>query len=134
MNKIYRRADDMEVVARLIYGDPNDCYAYFDAAKTIKIDSVNLENVFTRGAIIVDGNNRYHPVGLLADAGFSMITYVIKDDAAASGERLVSLMSEEYVPTTEETAPVTEEYVPATEETAPVTEEPAPAAKKRTGE
>lgn len=96
MNKMYQTAEDLNVVARLIYKKTNDLYAYADSAKTEKIDAKTLADLFTKGVLIVDGANQYKPSGLTVNAGVATLTYVTTDGAVATTAVMATLVSEEY--------------------------------------
>lgn len=97
MNKIYEDAVDLHVVTRLIYKKADDVYAYEDSATTVKIDAATLVDAFTKGALVVDGDNHYKPTALAIADGVATITYVTADDTTATTAVLATLASEEYV-------------------------------------
>ena len=99
MTKIYEDAEDLNVVARLVYKKANDAYAYADSAKTVKIDADTLADVFTKGVLIVDGNNRYKPTALAVVNGVATITYVTANAGTPTTAVLATLASEGYVAT-----------------------------------
>ena len=96
MAKIYEHADDLHVVARMIYKKTGDAYAYSDSAKTVKVDAVTLEDMFLKGLIVVAGDNQYKPTGLTVADGVATITYVTADGTTATTAVLATLASEEY--------------------------------------
>jgi hypothetical protein len=95
---IFEHANDLHVVARLVYVKTNDAYAYSDSAKTAKIDAETLKDMFIKGVLIVDGDNLYKPVSLEIDEGVATITYVQTDGTVATTAVLATLVSKEYVP------------------------------------
>lgn len=98
MEKIFEHSNDLHVVARLIYAKASDSYAYADSAKTEKIDCATLTDLFVKGVMIVDGNNRYKPTGLLVNAGVATVTYVKADTTTATTAVLATMASKEYTP------------------------------------
>jgi len=96
MYAIYEHADDLHVVARLVYVKSTDSYAYSDADKTAKIDAETLIDAFKKGALVVDGDNLYKPISLLVSNGVATMIYATVDANTATTAVLAVLHSEEY--------------------------------------
>lgn len=96
MDKIYQTANDLNVVAQLIYKKENATYAYADSDTTVKMDAEMLINAFKKGSLIVDGDNIYKPVVLKVSDGVATITYVTENAQTATTAVLATLVSSEF--------------------------------------
>lgn len=96
MDSIFEHSNDLHVVARKVYVKVGDAYAYSDSAKTKKIDTDTLTEVFVKGCVIVDGTKQYKPVSLDVTSGVATLTYVKADTTTATTAVLATLASEEY--------------------------------------
>lgn len=97
MNRLYEKSEDQHVIATYVYAKTSDPYAYSDAAKTVKIDAVELKEVFEKGIVVVDGTTLYSPVSFKVANGVGTITYVKTDGTTATTAVLATLASKEYV-------------------------------------
>lgn len=97
MDKIYEDAKDLHVRGIYIYKKANDDYAYSDSAKTEKIDSATLKDLFLKGAIIVDTGVYYQPVSYGIASTVGTITYTKADTTTATTAVLATLKSKEYM-------------------------------------
>lgn len=97
MEKVFMQAKDKNVAAVKIYKKTADAYAYSDSAKTKKVSAKELEDMFLKGVVIVDGDNAYIPTGLLVDDGVATVTYVTANTTTATTAVLATLASKEYV-------------------------------------
>lgn len=108
MEKVYQRAEDKNVAARVIYVKQNDNYAYKDSACTVKFNRVELLDACVKGALI-GANSRYRvPIQFgydtnieNPDAGFwTMVQYPDLESFSSSDSTMVlkakSIFSEEY--------------------------------------
>lgn len=96
MDKIFEHANDLHVVARVVYASSAHQYAYADADFTTKINAATLANMFMKGMIIVDGAEQYKPVSVAVTAGVATVTYVKADATTATTAVLATLVSEEF--------------------------------------
>ena len=95
-SKIYEQANDLHVVARVVYASSAHQYAYADADFTTKINALTLVDMFTKGMIIVDGAEKYKPVSVAVTSGVATVTYVKADATTATTAVLATLVSEEF--------------------------------------
>ena len=96
MDKIFERADDVHVAARVVYASSAHQYAYADANFTTKINAATLADMFMKGMIIVDGTEQYKPVSIIVTSGVATVTYVKADETTATTAVLATLVSEEF--------------------------------------
>lgn len=68
MNKIFEQAKDLHVRNYVVYGKTGDKKLYYDAAYKTQVTQADLEDAFTKGALlVVDGANKLVPVALAAN-------------------------------------------------------------------
>ncbi len=96
MSKVYERYEDLHVRKTYIYVKADDVYAYADSEKKVKISSVDLRDLFLKGAVIVDGTTEYSPTSYVESSKVGTITYVKADSTTASTAVLTTLKSKEY--------------------------------------
>jgi tetrahydromethanopterin S-methyltransferase subunit D len=96
MNKIYEEYKDLHVKAICVYVKTGDAYAYADSAKTVKIDSATMKEMFEKGTIIVDGALEYKPVSFGVALSVGTLTYVKTDGTTPTTAVLATLKSSEY--------------------------------------
>lgn len=97
MEKIYEQLNDLHVAAVKVYAKANDSYAYYDSAKTIKVSSADLLNLYRKGRIvIVDGSVEYVPISYGISSSVGTLTYVKTDGTTATTAVLATLKSSEY--------------------------------------
>jgi hypothetical protein len=97
MSKVYENYGDQHVRATYVYAKTNDPYAYLDSAKTVKIDSETLKDLFEKGTIVVDGSIEYKPVSFGIADSVGTLTYVKTDGTTATTAVLATLKSSEHV-------------------------------------
>lgn len=96
MSKVYEKYEDLHVRKTYIYVKADDVYAYADAAKTVKISSDDLKDIFLKGAVIVDDTIEYSPTSYGVSSKVGTITYVKADATTSSTAALTTLKSKEY--------------------------------------
>ena len=84
------------MAATKIYVKANDAYAYADGAKTVKIPSANMKDLFEKGMVLIDGVTEYKPVGFALVETVGTLTYVKTDADTATTAVLATLQSKEY--------------------------------------
>lgn len=57
MDKIFNRAEDKNVAARVVY--QNDDTLYYDADFTEEVPEDDMKNLFVKGVLLADGDNYY---------------------------------------------------------------------------
>jgi hypothetical protein len=93
MDKVYEQYGDQHVVATKVYVKTGDAYAYADSNKTVKIKAADLQNLFEKGLLIVDGTIEYKPVSFKLAAGVGTVTYVKTDGTTPTTAVLATLAS-----------------------------------------
>lgn len=96
MTKVYERYEDLHVRKTYIYVKENDVYAYADSDKKVKISAEDLNNLFLKGVVIVDGTTEYLPTSYVISSKVGTMTYVKADTTTAATAVLTTLKSKEY--------------------------------------
>ena len=96
-NKVYEKSTDLHVRGTYIYVKTGEVYAYADSAKSVKIDATTLQDLFLKGAIIVDGTVSYKPVSFGITSTVGIMTYVKTNSTTATVADLAVIKSSEYV-------------------------------------
>lgn len=91
MEKIYKNAADVNVVARVVYAKTSDAYAYADSECKTKISADDLADAFTKGMIIVDAGVEYKPTSCKVANKTTTISYV---KAGSTAPEIATIKSE----------------------------------------
>lgn len=84
MERIFKRAEDKNVSALVVYADAT--YGYVDAAKTVKITTSELVNAFKKRALINLSGALYAPVSLTIAAGVATVGYAKAPSSGTSAD------------------------------------------------
>lgn len=95
MEKITKRFDNVYDVAGIVYTKASDAYAYADKKCTTKILTVDLQDAFRNGLIIVDAASgiEYLPVSCAVASNIATVTYVTTDGTTATTAKLATVKS-----------------------------------------
>lgn len=91
MDRIFHHDDTMYEAATKIYVKTGN--GYIDSACTVAVTADQMQDIFNRGMIIVDGSVQYLPVSLSVASNKVTVTYVKTNSSTATTADLATVKS-----------------------------------------
>lgn len=87
-NHVYNDSKDQHVAATFVY--VKTAKAYADEACTVQLKTSELQDLFLKGAVIVDASVFYKPISLKIASGVATVTYAKTNTTTATQAELAT--------------------------------------------